>query len=287
MTQTTQALRIEGLCKQYPAFALRDVSFTMQTGTIMGLIGRNGAGKTTTLKSMLHLVRPDAGRVEILGMDMETQEQEIRCKLGFVSGGLSYYPRKRLSQITAATRRFYPDWDEARYQSLLSRFALREEKRTSELSEGMKVKYQLALAMSHGAQLLILDEPTSGLDPVSRDALLELFLSLCEEEGVSILFSTHIISDLEVCADAITYIQNGRVFSSTTKEELLRRYVLVEGAQERLTPQLDAALLGKKQHHGTFSGLLGADSAPLAAGCAVSAAGLEQIMVYLEREAEQ
>ena len=283
----TQALRIEGLCKQYPTFALRDVSFTMQAGTIMGLIGRNGAGKTTTLKSMLHLVRPDAGRVEILGMDMDTQEQEIRCKLGFVSGGLSYYPRKRLSQITAATRRFYPDWDEARYQSLLSRFALWEEKRTSELSEGMKVKYQLALAMSHGAQLLILDEPTSGLDPVSRDVLLELLLSLCEEEGVSILFSTHIISDLEACADAITYIQNGRVFSSTTKEELLRRYVLVEGAQERLTPQLDAALLGKKQHHGTFSGLLCADSTALAAGCAVSAAGLEQIMVYLEREAEK
>lgn len=283
----TQALRIEGLCKQYPTFALRDVSFTMQAGTIMGLIGRNGAGKTTTLKSMLHLVRPDAGRVEILGMDMDTQEQEIRCKLGFVSGGLSYYPRKRLSQITAATRRFYPDWDEARYQSLLSRFALWEEKRTSELSEGMKVKYQLALAMSHGAQLLILDEPTSGLDPVSRDVLLELFLSLCEEEGVSILFSTHIISDLEACADAITYIQNGRVFSSTTKEELLRRYVLVEGAQERLTPQLDAALLGKKQHHGTFSGLLCADSAALAEGCAVSAAGLEQVMVYLEREAEK
>lgn len=286
MTQVTQALRIEGLCKQYPTFALRDVSFTMQAGTIMGLIGRNGAGKTTTLKSMLHLVRPDAGRVEILGMDMDTQEQEIRCKLGFVSGGLCYYPRKRLSQITAATRRFYPDWDEGRYQSLLSRFALREEKRTSELSEGMKVKYQLALAMSHGAQLLILDEPTSGLDPVSRDELLELFLSLCEE-GVSILFSTHIISDLEACADAITYIQNGRVFSSTTKEALLRRYVLVEGTQERLTPQLDAKLLGKKQHHGTFSGLLCTDSTPLAAGCAVSAAGLEQIMVYLEREAEK
>lgn len=287
MTQVMQALRIEGLCKQYPTFALRDVSFTMQAGTIMGLIGRNGAGKTTTLKSMLHLVRPDAGKVEILGMDMDTQEREIRCKLGFVSGGLCYYPRKRLSQITAATRRFYPDWDEGRYQSLLSRFALCEEKRTSELSEGMKVKYQLALAMSHGAQLLILDEPTSGLDPVSRDALLELFLSLCEEEGVSILFSTHIISDLEACADAITYIQNGRVFSSTTKEALLRRYVLVEGTQERLTPQLDAALLGKKQHHGTFSGLLCTDSAPLAAGCAVSAAGLEQIMVYLEREAEK
>lgn len=287
MTQVTQALRIEGLCKQYPTFALRDVSFAMQAGTIMGLIGRNGAGKTTTLKSMLHLVRPDAGRVEILGMDMDTQEREIRCKLGFVSGGLCYYPRKRLSQITAATRRFYPDWDEGRYQSLLSRFALCEEKRTSELSEGMKVKYQLALAMSHGAQLLILDEPTSGLDPVSRDALLELFLSLCEEEGVSILFSTHIISDLEACADAITYIQNGRVFSSTTKEALLRRYVLVEGTQERLTPQLDAALLGTKRHHGTFSGLLCTDSTPLAAGCAVSAAGLEQIMVYLEREAEK
>ena len=280
-------LKVEGLCKAYPEFALRDVSFSMESGSVMGFIGRNGAGKTTTLKSLLHLVHPDAGRITLLGKDMDCDEQEIRRSIGFVSGGLSYYPRKRLRQITDATRRFYPTWDEKMYRSCLERFRLSEDKRTSELSEGMKVKYQLALAMSHGAKLLILDEPTSGLDPVSRDDLLDLFLTLAEEDGVSILFSTHITSDLEKCADHITYIQNGRIFASQTKKDFLAAYVLAEGTPEQLTPAMERALIGLRKHRESFAGLLKAKDAALAAGCRVTQPSLEDIMVHLEREAEQ
>ena len=280
-------LKVEGLCKAYPEFALRDVSFSMESGSVMGFIGRNGAGKTTTLKSLLHLVHPDAGRITLLGKDMDRDEQEIRRSIGFVSGGLSYYPRKHLRQITDATRRFYPTWDEKMYRSCLERFLLSEDKRTSELSEGMKVKYQLALAMSHGAKLLILDEPTSGLDPVSRDDLLDLFLTLAEEDGVSILFSTHITSDLEKCADHITYIQNGRIFASQTKKDFLAAYVLAEGTPEQLTPAMERALIGLRKHHESFAGLLEAKDAALAAGCRVTQPTLEDIMVHLEREAEQ
>ena len=206
-----EILRLDGLCKQYPAFQLDSVSFSMEAGTIMGLIGRNGAGKTTTLKSMLHLVHPDAGQITICGLDMDTDERAIRSRIGFVSGGASYYQRKRLRELTDVTKDFYPGWDGERYARLVRQFSLDESKRVCELSEGMKVKYQLAVAMSHKAELLILDEPTSGLDPVSRDELLDTFLTLCEQEGVSILFSTHITSDLDTCADTITYIQNGRV----------------------------------------------------------------------------
>lgn len=280
-------LTVEGLCKTYPAFSLRDVSFSMELGSVMGFIGRNGAGKTTTLKSLLHLVHPDAGKIEIFGMDMEREEQAIRQKIGFVSGGLSYYPRKKLSQITDVTRRFYPAWDEKMYEGCLRRFRLDESKRTSELSEGMKVKYQLALAMSHGAQLLILDEPTSGLDPVSRDDLLDLFLTLCEEDGVSILFSTHITSDLEKCAGQITYIQNGRIFASQPKEDFLSAYCLVSGAPEQLTPPLEAKLLGTRKHRDAFYGLLRAQDAALAGKCRVTKPTLEEIMVHLEKEAEE
>ena len=280
-------LKVEGLCKAYPEFALRDVSFSMESGSVMGFIGRNGAGKTTTLKSLLHLVHPDTGRITLLGKDMDRDEQEIRRSIGFVSGGLSYYPRKRLRQITDATRRFYPTWDEKMYRSCLERFRLSEDKRTSELSEGMKVKYQLALAMSHGAKLLILDEPTSGLDPVSRDDLLDLFLTLAEEDGVSILFSTHITSDLEKCADHITYIQNGRIFASQTKKDFLAAYVLAEGTPEQLTPAMERALIGLRKHRESCAGLLEAKDAALAAGCKVTQPSLEDIMVHLEREAEQ
>lgn len=173
------------------------------------------------------------------------------------------------------------------YRSCLERFRLSEDKRTSELSEGMKVKYQLALAMSHGAKLLILDEPTSGLDPVSRDDLLDLFLTLAEEDGVSILFSTHITSDLEKCADHITYIQNGRIFASQTKKAFLAAYVLAEGTPEQLTPAMERALIGLRKHRESFAGLLEAKDAALAAGCRVTQPSLEDIMVHLEREAEQ
>ena len=281
-----EILRLDGLCKQYPAFRLDSVSFSMDAGTIMGLIGRNGAGKTTTLKSMLHLVHPDAGRISVCGLDMDRDERAIRSRIGFVSGGASYYPRKRLRELTDVTRRFYPDWDDGRYTRLVRQFALDESKRVCELSEGMKVKYQLAAAMSHKAELLILDEPTSGLDPVSRDELLEMFLTLCENEGVSILFSTHITSDLDACADTITYIQNGRVAVSADKKSLTGAYLSVRGQDAACGAALRAKLIGARNHKGELDALIRKEDAPLASGFALSPANLESIMVHLEREAE-
>ena len=281
-----EILRLDGLCKQYPAFRLDSVSFSMEAGTIMGLIGRNGAGKTTTLKSMLHLVHPDAGRISVCGLDMDRDERAIRSRIGFVSGGASYYPRKRLRELTDVTRCFYPDWDDGRYTRLVRQFALDESKRVCELSEGMKVKYQLAAAMSHKAELLILDEPTSGLDPVSRDELLEMFLTLCENEGVSILFSTHITSDLDACADTITYIQNGRVAVSADKKSLTGAYLSVRGQDAACGAALRAKLIGARSHKGELDALIRKEDAPLASGFALSPANLESIMVHLEREAE-
>ena len=156
-----EILTVRNLCKNYPAFELHDVSFSIRASSIMGLIGRNGAGKTTTIKSILRLVRPDGGSVEFLGQPVDDDAAALRREAGYVSGDLCYYPRKRLSQLTAVTRSFYSAWDSARYEALLRRFSLDDSKRVCELSAGMKVKYQLACALSHGAKLLILDEPTS------------------------------------------------------------------------------------------------------------------------------
>ena len=258
----------------------------MEAGTIMGLIGRNGAGKTTTLKSMLHLVHPDAGKITICALDMDTDERAIRSRIGFVSGGASYYQRKRQRELTNLTKDFYPDWDSERYARLVRQFSLDESKRVCELSEGMKVKYQLAVAMSHKAELLILDEPTSGLDPVSRDELLDTFLTLCEQEGVSILFSTHITSDLDTCADTITYIQNGRVAVSEKKQALTGAYLSVQGPDAACGAALRGKLSGARSHKGELDALIRAEDAPLAAGLSCTPANLEQIMVHLEREAE-
>ena len=217
-----EVMRVRDLCKHYPAFTLDHVSFSLEQGRIMGFIGRNGAGKTTTLKSILNLVHPDGGTIEFLGMPMEGNEAAVKQRIGFAIGGLNYYPQKKLKQITEITRGFYETWDDAAYRKYMTAFKLDENKKGKELSEGMKVKYSLALALSHGAQVLILDEPTSGLDPVSRDELLTIFEKLAAK-GTAILFSTHITSDLEKCAHDITYIKEGRIVDSGTREAFIAR----------------------------------------------------------------
>lgn len=220
----TELLQVKHLTKRYPGFALQDVSFSVKPGRIMGLIGKNGAGKSTTLKSILNIVRPESGSVKMLGKDFFQNEKECKQKIGVVFGGIDFYPLKKLSFITAVTRRFYPDWDQQKYESYLKQFSLDERKQFKALSNGMKVKYLLALALSINAQLYILDEPTSGLDPVSRDEILHIFTRIVKDGKRSILFSTHITSDLDRCADDITYIQNGRVLKSAEKETFLHSF---------------------------------------------------------------
>lgn len=170
------------------------------------------------------MVSPQSGTVTMFGQDFYRHEKECRQRVGVVFGGIDFYPLKRLSAITAVTRRFYADWDDAQYRTYLRRFALDESRKFKELSNGMKVKYLLALALSHHAGLLILDEPTSGLDPVSREELTHIFRHIVKSEGCAILFSTHITSDLDRCADDITYIQNGRVLQSADRETFLRSF---------------------------------------------------------------
>ncbi|MGG5329130.1 ABC transporter ATP-binding protein [Enterococcus sp. AZ163] len=217
-------LKIEGLTKHYSSFTLEDISFALPKGQIMGLIGKNGAGKSTTLKSLLNLVHPDSGKIEMFGKDFLDNEKACKQQMGIVLGGIDFYEQKRVSLITKVTKRFYPTWDESAYEKYLSVFSLDPQKKGKDLSAGMKVKYMIALALSHDAKLLILDEPTSGLDPVSRDDLLELFQHLVQGGERSILFSTHITSDLEKCADSITYIKEGKMVANAPKEVFLHSF---------------------------------------------------------------
>ena len=217
-------LEVQGLTKRYPAFTLNGVSFDVPQGAVMGFIGRNGAGKSTTLKSILGMVHPDAGAVRVFGMDYAENERAIRRELGVVLGGIDFYPKKKIKTITDVTRRFYNNWDEEKYRHYLELFHIDESKRGDQLSSGMKVKYMIALALSHNARLLILDEPTSGLDPVSRDELVELFRAIVADGQRSILFSTHITSDLEKCASHITFIKDGAIFHSSTVAEFMAAY---------------------------------------------------------------
>ncbi len=216
-------LEIKNLCKKYTSFSLDNVSFDMESGMIMGFIGRNGAGKTTTMKSILNLVHADSGEVLFFGKSIFDNEDKIKQRIGFATGSSPYYERKTLAQIAAVTKTFYQNWDDEEYKKYIKLFNLDESKKLRELSDGMKVKFSLTTALSHHAELLILDEPTSGLDPVSRDELLDIFEYL-SKQGVAILFSTHITSDLEKCADCITYIKQGKIISSKKKADFIADY---------------------------------------------------------------
>ena len=223
MNDMEYILEVNSLTKMYPAFELKPISLHIKAGEVMGFIGRNGAGKTTTLKSILNLVHPDAGSVRILGMNYLDNEAHMKQQIGYAVGGINYYKRKKLKDIVAITRIFYDNWDNEAYHHYLAAFKLDEDKKIIELSEGMKVKFYLTLALSHHAKLFILDEPTSGLDPVPRDEMNEIFRKLAEK-GAAILFSTHITSDLEKCADTITYIKNGALLLSAKKEDFIHYY---------------------------------------------------------------
>lgn len=214
---------VKGLTKQYPSFTLSDVSFPIEAGRITGFIGRNGAGKTTTIKAMLNLVHPDGGAVSFFGLPLTENESKIKTRIGYSTGTVGWYPRKKIKDIVGVVKHFYSTWDEDAYRKYLDLFGLDENKAPIELSEGMKVKFNLLLALSHRAEVLILDEPTSGLDPFSRNELLDLFLEL-KQHGVAVFFSTHIISDLEKCADDIVYISKGKIVAALPKNRFAEQY---------------------------------------------------------------
>lgn len=275
-------LKINNLTKTYPSFSLKNVSFEVKPGTIMGFIGRNGAGKTTTLKSLMNLITYDQGEIRIFDKLINEDELNIKQDIGFSLCDINYYMDKTLKQLTNVTKRFYPNWNQELYQKLCNNFNLLENKKVNELSNGMKVKYQLAVALSHNAKLLILDEPTSGLDPISRDEIVSIFEQFVKGGNRSILFSTHITSDLDKCADTITYINNGLIKFTGKKIDLINKYLMVSG--KNLPDNLKDKCIGYYQHNNQFECLIDVKNKSLFSSFDLKTPTLEQIMVCLERK---
>lgn len=274
-----KVLEVENLVKKYSSFELKNVSFFIEEGHIVGLIGRNGAGKSTILKSILNLIQSD-GKIEFFGLNFRENEQEIKENIGFVSGGFDYYQLKTIKAISKATSIFYSKWDDQKYREYLNFFGLDENKKIKELSEGMKVKFSITLALSHNAKLLIMDEPTSGLDPLSREEFCDLILDLVKKTGVTVLFSTHITSDLMRISDDLIYVSNGEVLMSDTLENVLNAYKLVKFEAESDIGALKEQIVGLKQVKNGFEGLIKSDAKT--ENLNVSAPSLDEIMVHLE-----
>jgi len=227
------ALEIEGVCKNYQDFALREVAFRLPRGYIMGLIGPNGSGKTTLIKLILNLIRRDGGSIRVFGLDNLAHEAEIKSHIGFVPDEPRLHEDVTLENLKSATAPLYPDWDEHRFRALASEFGLPLRKKFKAVSHGTRTRFMLAQALCHGAELVLLDEPTTGLDPVFRRTLLDMLAGVLQDERVAILYSTHITSDLERAADFVTFLRNGRVVFSSPKDEVIGSWGVVPKTRSR------------------------------------------------------
>jgi len=227
-------LEIKNVKKSYKDFILDDLTFNVERGSVMGFIGPNGAGKSTTIKLIMNLVKKDSGNINVFGMDNFKNDKQVKQKIGFVYDENYFYEELNIIEMKNIVRSFYNNWDNTLFEKYIKDFELPKKNKIKNLSKGMKMKFSLALALSHNAEFIIMDEPTSGLDPVFRSELLDILYNIIQDENVSILFSTHITTDLEKIADYITFIDNGKLVFSESKDDVIESYGLVKGGKELL-----------------------------------------------------
>ena len=234
MCEFENAIEIKDLTKKYDGFTLDHISFHVPKGTIMGFIGQNGAGKTTTIKAILNIIKADSGSIKLLGRDWIENEAEVKEYMATVFDEIPFHDKFTANALNIMFKGLYQNWSEETFFTYLDRFQLPRKKQIGKLSKGMKMKLQIATALSHGARLLIMDEATTGLDPVVRSEMLDVFREYIQDENNSILMSSHITSDLEKIADSVTFIDKGQILLSGNKDELLERHALIKCTREEL-----------------------------------------------------
>lgn len=248
------AVLIKGLTKRYDGFCLDNINLEIPKGYITGIIGRNGAGKTTLINAVLGVSRFE-GSIEIFGKPMDGNETELKNRIGAALGSGFFYEGLKLRQMAGIVKRFYSGWSDETFLRYARRFGLDLEKKVKELSTGMREKFGIALALSHGAELIIMDEPSSGLDPVARGELMDIFAEVIADGETTVVISTHITSDLDRTADFVVMLDDGRLVFNMQKDELTERHRIVKGPAEALTEELAGTLVSfRKGAHG-FEGL--------------------------------
>lgn len=282
-------LELKGLRKSYDRFALQDVSFALPEGCIAGLVGVNGAGKTTTLRTILGLRNKDAGEIRIFGLDMADSPRQIKNRIGVILEESCFYENLTLDEMKSVIAPAYENWCEEDYRKYISRFNLNSKQKISALSKGMKMKYALALALAHKAELLIMDEPTGGLDPLVRSELLEILQEYMAADGKGVLLSTHITSDLDKIADILIIIDDGKILLQESKDTLLDTYRIVKGDKTTLTEASRRLLLNIRESAFGFEALTSAEGElrRLIPDAIFERPAIEDIMLGLVKGAER
>ena len=275
-------LEVSHLQKNYGSFSLEDISFSLPAGYIMGYIGQNGAGKTTTLNAITRLIKPDDGEITVNGLSFDRDPVGYRDAIGYIGDSAYFPPELTCRDIRKILRDFYPSFDGDKFDACVRQWDLPEKARVKTYSRGMKVKLMFAAVLSRETRLMILDEATNGLDPVVRREILRLLQDYIADGTRSVLFSTHILEDLQDIADYVFFIHRGRKVLCEAKDDLLERYLLVRGGPEDLTQSLARRLIGTEQSSVCFTGLLPADDAvALPAGISLEKPTIDEIVIHL------
>ncbi len=222
------AIELKNVTKKYDGFTLDNINFNVPKGSIMGFIGQNGAGKTTTIRSILNLVPIDEGEIKMFGLDHKKDEREIKERIAVVFDELPFHDIFNANHMRKIFGGLYKEWNNEKYTEYLDMFQLPRKKKIGNFSKGMKMKLQIACALSHNAELLVMDEATTGLDPVVRNEILDIFLEYLQNEEHSILMSSHITSDLEKIADSVTFIDKGKILISGYKDDILNDHCVIK-----------------------------------------------------------
>ena len=278
-------IEVNGLTKKYAPkghhnFELKGICFNVPSGYITGFIGPNGAGKTTTIKLILSTLKKDTGSIKMLGSEKTLAHNE---DIGIVMDNPMYLEKWTMADVSKAVSLFYKNWESKVFFKHLTNFGIDPKKKVEELSRGMKVKLQIAVALSHNAKLLILDEPTSGLDPVARDEICDLLRGFIEDANRSVLFSTHITSDLDNVADYIIFIDSGSVIFAGAKDDLLEKYVRIAGGIDDLNPELKALVIGYRPHNSGFEGMIESKNISCFPGIMKEEISLDEIIVFMNK----
>ncbi|APC42255.1 ABC transporter ATP-binding protein [Clostridium estertheticum] len=279
-------LEIKNLNKSYKDFTLDNLTFNVERGSIMGFIGPNGSGKSTTIKLIMNLIKKNSGDINIFGLDNIKHNKEIKQKIGFVYDENYFYEELNIIEMKNILRPFYKSWNDTLFEKYIKEFELPKKNKIKNLSKGMKMKFSLAVALCHNAELIIMDEPTSGLDPVFRSELIDILYNVIQDENVSIFFSTHITTDLEKIADYITFINKGKLVFSRTKDEIIENYGMVKGSKELLDNDIRREFVSIKENSFGFEALTKdiTKAREIFKGRGIiEKASLEDIMVYTVR----